>query len=51
MLGAPALAEADPAGSFYAFEKGVEKTGGGKGFADVWYEDRFAFKYKGRHKD
>lgn len=51
MLGAPAPAEADPAGSFYAFEKGVEKTGGGKGFADVWYENRFAFEYKGRHKD
>ena len=29
----PARAEADPTGSFYAFEKGVEKTGG-KGFAD-----------------
>ena len=38
MLGAPAPAEADPAGSFYAFEKGVENIGGGKGFADVWYE-------------
>ena len=39
MLGAPAgPAEAGPAGSFYAFEKGVEKTGGGKGFADVRYE-------------
>jgi hypothetical protein len=33
MLGPPAPAEADPTGSFYAFEKGVEKTGG-KGFAD-----------------
>ena len=51
MLGAPAPAEADPKGEFYAFEKGVEKTGGGKGFADVWYEGRFAFEYKGRHKD
>src|SRR5215213_6730469 len=51
MLGQPAPAEADPGGSFYAFEKGVEKTGGGKGFADVWYRDRFAFEYKGGHKD
>ena len=40
-----------PGGILYAFEKGVEKTGGGKGFADVWYENRFAFEYKGRHKD
>ena len=31
MLGSPAPAEADPKGEFYAFEKGVEKTGGGKG--------------------
>ena len=35
-----------PGGILYAFEKGVEKTGGGKGFADVWYENRFAFEYK-----
>ncbi len=51
VVGAPAPAEADPTGAFYAFEKGVEKTGGGKGFADVWHEGRFAFEYKGRHKD
>ncbi len=51
MVGAPAPAEADPTGAFYTFEKGVEKTGGGKGFADVWHEGRFAFEYKGRHKD
>lgn len=30
VLGAPKPAERDP--------KGVEKTGGGKDFADVWYE-------------
>ena len=46
MLGAPKPAEVDPTGGFYAFEKGVEKTGGGKGFADVWYKDRFAIEYK-----
>lgn len=51
MLGAPKPAEADPAGEFYTFEKGVEKTGGGKGFADVWYKDHFAIEYKGKHKD
>ena len=51
MLAAPAPAEADPRGEFYAFEKGVQKTGGGKGFADVWYENHFAFEYKGKHKD
>ena len=51
MLGFPKPAETDPKGEFYTFEKGVEKTGGGKGFADVWYKERFAIEYKGKHKD
>jgi len=51
MLDAPKPAELDPAGEFYTFEKGVEKTGGGKGFADVWYKGHFAIEYKGKHKD
>jgi hypothetical protein len=51
MLGTPKPAEVDPTGEFYTFEKGVEKTGGGKGFADVWYRDHFAIEYKGKHKD
>ena len=51
VLGAPKPAEKDPKGEFYTFEKGVEKTGGGKGFADVWFKDHFAIEYKGRHKD
>src|SRR5918998_4065481 len=51
MIGAPAPAEVDPTGEFFTFEKGVEKIGGGKGFADVWYRDHFAIEYKGKHKD
>jgi hypothetical protein len=51
MIGAPKPAEVDPTGEFYTFEKGVEKTGGGKGFADVFYKDHFAIEYKGKHKD
>jgi type II restriction/modification system DNA methylase subunit YeeA len=43
--------EADPTGSFYAFEKGAEKTGGGGGFADVWKKGYFAWEYKGKKKD
>jgi hypothetical protein len=39
MLGAPKPADIDPTGDFFTFEKGVEKTGGGMGFADVWYRD------------
>ncbi|CAN5540316.1 hypothetical protein BH24ACT18_BH24ACT18_13210 [soil metagenome] len=51
VIGAPKPAERDPKGEFYTFEKGVEKTGGGKGFADVWFKGHFAIEYKGRHKD
>lgn len=51
VLGAPKPAEKDPKGEFYTFEKGVEKTGGGKGFADLWFKDHFAIEYKGKHKD
>jgi type II restriction/modification system DNA methylase subunit YeeA len=43
--------QADPGGSWYAFEKGAEKTGGGDGFADVWKRGHFAWEYKGKKKD
>ena len=39
--------EEDPTGSYFAFEAGAKKTGGGQGFADVWYRGRFAIEYKG----
>lgn len=42
--------EADPTGTWYAFEKGTEKLDGGGGFADVWKKDHFAWEYKGKHK-
>ena len=55
MLGHPTPAEADPTGESFAFERSVEKgspgSGGGKGFADVFYRGRFAWEYKGRHAD
>ena len=58
MLGQPTPADIDPAGAFYTFEKNVRKTGGtpkeavgGKGFADVWRKGRFAWEYKGKHRD
>ena len=44
-------AEADPLGEWFTFEKGIEKTGGGRGFADVWKRGHFAWEYKGRNKD
>ncbi len=43
--------DADPQGEWFTFEKGVTKTGGGKGWADVWRRHCFAWEYKGKHKD
>jgi len=51
MLAEPTPHEADPIGSFYAFEKRVVKAGGGDGYADVWKRDFFAWEYKGKYKD
>src|SRR3712207_1549383 len=51
MLGQPTPAEADAEGAWYTFERGVAKTGGGSGFADVWMRGRFAWEYKGQRKN
>ncbi len=51
MLGEPTPLEADPTGEHYAFERRVEKAGGGDGFADVWKRGFFAWEYKGPRKD
>lgn len=51
LLGQQKPAEADPKGDWYTFEKGVEKTQGGKGYADVWKQSFFGWEYKGKHKD
>lgn len=51
VLGQPTPTAEDPDGSFYTFEKGVKKTGGESGFADVWFRAHFAWEYKGKHKD
>lgn len=58
LVGHPTTAEADPEGTFFTFEKTVAKVGGevsgseeGGGSADVWYRGRFAWEYKGKHKD
>ena len=39
---------ADPTGEWYAFEKGVEKTGAGRGWADVWKRGHFGWEYKSK---
>jgi type II restriction/modification system DNA methylase subunit YeeA len=51
MLGESHPAAADAIGERYTFEKHVPKVYGGKGFADVWFRDHFAWEYKGPHKD
>ncbi len=51
LLGQPKPAEADPDGTWYTFEKGVETTEDKRGWADVWMRDHFGWEYKGRHKD
>jgi type II restriction/modification system DNA methylase subunit YeeA len=51
LLGHPHPAAADSTGERFAFEKYVGKSRGGKGFADVWFRDHFAWEYKGKHKD
>ena len=51
MLGHATPAEADPEGTFFTFEKGATKHGGGDGWADVWYKGHFAWEYKGKHAD
>ncbi len=51
MLGEPHPAAADSIGERYAFERHVTRTRGGKGFADVWLRDHFAWEYKTKDKD
>ena len=51
LLGEPTPAEDDPSGQRYSFERGARKDTGGRGWADVWKRHRFAWEYKGKHKD
>lgn len=51
LLGVSKPLDVDARGDFYTYEKPVEKVTGGKGFADVWYKDHFAWEYKGKRKD
>jgi type II restriction/modification system DNA methylase subunit YeeA len=50
LLGVPAPADNPATQHIYRFEKPLAKTGGGGGFADVWYKDRFAWEYKTKGK-
>ena len=46
LLGQPKPAAADPEGAWYTFERGVRKTEGGHGWADVWMRGHFGWEYK-----
>lgn len=41
--------KADPEGKYFRFERPAEKTGGARGRADVWYDKKFIWEYKGAH--
>ena len=41
VLGEEKPAQADPEGTWYTFERGVQKVEGGHGWADVWRRDCF----------
>src|SRR5271166_5473423 len=51
VLELPHPVAADQTGDTFTFEKRVSTLSGGKGFADVWKRDFFAWEYKGKHKD
>jgi type II restriction/modification system DNA methylase subunit YeeA len=50
LFGHPTPVEDDPIGERFTFEKGLTKTGGGQGFADVWKRGSFAWEYKKKHR-
>ena len=47
----PKPADVDPLGEWFTFERGADKHGGGKGWADVWKRGFFGWEYKGKHKN
>ena len=51
LLGHDDPVTADPTGTSFTFEKGVTKTGGGEGFADVWKKGFFAWEYKKKKRN
>ena len=51
LLGVDKPLDVDPDGDFYTFERTLERSTGGRGYADVWYQDHFAWEYKGKKKD
>lgn len=51
LLDHPTPSDDDPVGDHFAFEKTATKIGGGKGYADVWKKNYFAWEYKSRNEN
>lgn len=51
LVGHPTPGEHGPYGLTFTFEAGAQKSTGGRGFSDVWYEDHFGWEYKGKDGD
>ncbi len=51
LLEHPKPLDADPEGTWFTFEYGVNKTTGSQGFADVFKKGFFGWEYKGKRKD
>ncbi len=51
LLGEPDPQAADPRRTWFCFEKGARKVGGGDGWADVWRRGCFGWEYKSRGRD
>ncbi len=51
LLDEPVPAKADPTGKDFGFEIGASKSGGGRGFADVFKRNHFAWEYKSLNAD
>lgn len=51
LLNQPKPVDADPEGAWYTFERGVSKSDGGHGWADVWKKGHFGWEYKKKRRD
>ena len=51
LVGVAGPITADKASTWFAFQKGANKSSGGDGWADVWRRGCFAWEYKGPRKD
>ena len=51
LVGEPTPNEDDPHQERYTFEKQTTRSSGPRGRVDVWLSGKFAWEYKGRHKD